>query len=73
MSFLTRVRSLYKNLKDSLHWARLACKIVAKCKAEIDASNADDGVKLLVQQLVNQANNVCEAIENTINNLPGNN
>lgn len=72
MSFLSTIRSLYKNLKDALRWAHHACKIAGYINNELQASNASDALKAQGAAFLTSANALCDAIQAYIDGLPGN-
>lgn len=72
MTFISSIKSLYKNLKDGLRWAHHACRIATHINSEIQASNADDTLKTQASNFLTSANALCAAIEAYIDSLPGN-
>lgn len=71
MSYLSYIARLFKNLRDALHLSHLACKLAVRINAEIQDSNASDGIKAQAAAFLGYANALCEAIETYKNNLPG--
>lgn len=72
MSFLTTIKRLYKNLRDGLRWAHIACRAAQKINDELQASNASDALKAQAAAFIVSANALCSAIEAYIDSLPGN-
>lgn len=72
MAYLSTIKRLYKNLRDALRWAHVACRVAGKINAELQASNASDELKTLGSNFVTSANALCAAIEAFDDSLPGN-
>lgn len=72
MSFISTIRALYRNLRDGLRYAHLACRLAARINTEIQASNASDGLKAQAAAFVVSADALCAAIAAYIDGLPGN-
>ena len=62
MGFLSNIKRLYKNLRDGLHWAHVACRAAEKINAEIQASNATDEIKAQAADFLEVATALCDAI-----------
>lgn len=71
MSYLSYIAKLFKNLRDALRLAHLACKLAARINTEIQNSNASDAIKTQAAAFLGSANALCSAIETYKNNLPG--
>lgn len=72
MSFIGELKRLYRNLLDALRWAHVACKVSVRINAEIQASNASDGLKAQSAAFVAAATALCDAIQEFKDSLPGN-
>jgi hypothetical protein len=72
MTFLSTIKTLYRNLRDGLHYAHLACRLAARINAELQASNASDELKTQGANFLTAADDLCAAIQSYIDSLPGN-
>lgn len=71
MSYISYIARLFKNLRDALRLAHMACKIAARINTEIQNSNANDTIKNMASAFLTSANALCAAIEAYKNGLPG--
>jgi len=72
MSFISRLKSLYRNLLDARRYAKSACRVIDLIVTEINKSNASAELKAQAVSLQTAAHALCAAIETYINDLPGN-
>lgn len=69
MSYLSTIKRLYKNLKDGLRWAKIACRVAAHINAEIQNSAASDPVKAASAAFLESAEGLCALIQGDLTAL----
>lgn len=72
MSYISVIRALYRNLLDALRWVHIACRAADRVNAEVQASNASDGIKAAVLAWKNATHVICDQIQAYKDDLPGN-